>query len=190
MSGHSKWNNIKNKKGALDAKRGKAFSQLSKNIRIAVKEGGNPDPQFNPSLRLALDKAKAANMPNENIRRAIERGSGIGKGGQMEEVLYEGYGPHGVGFLVTVITDNKMRTASEIRSLFNKAGGALGGPGSAMYLFERDQVANEFRVKIPLDLSDVEQRGEIEAFEESLQEHDDVEEVVHNMSQTTLSEAE
>lgn len=178
MSGHSKWATIKHKKGAQDAKRGKLFSQLAKNIRVAVKEGGSGDPNQNPGLRLAVDKARAANMPSDNIKRAIDRGLGTGKGGQLEEVMYEGYGPNGVGFIVTVITDNKMRTASEIRSLFSRSGGSLGGPGSAAFLFERDDDGN-YVVKIPVTLSESD-FVVIEKFEESLQEHDDVEEVYHN----------
>ncbi len=142
MSGHSKWSTIKHKKGALDAKRGKLFSQLSKNIRIAVKEGKSGEPDKNPTLRLAVDKARGANMPNENIKRAIDRALGVGKGGALEEILYEGYGPGGVGILVVVVTDNKMRTASEIRSLFDKNGGSLGGPGAGSFMVDR--VQNEY----------------------------------------------
>jgi YebC/PmpR family DNA-binding regulatory protein len=175
MAGHSKWNNIKNKKGALDKKRGKIFSQLSKNIRVAVKEGGSGEPSQNPALRLAIDKARAANMPQENIKRAIDRGLGIGKGGQIEEVIYEGYGPHGVAFVVVAQTDNKARTAAEVRSLFSKNGGSLGGPGSAMFMFER--TGNEYKVLMPLSIEDATQQAEIEAFEEALLENDDVEEV-------------
>lgn len=175
MSGHSKWNNIKNKKGAADQKRGKLFSQLSKNIRVAVKEGGSGDPSQNAALRLAVDKARAANMPQENIKRAIDRGLGIGKGGQIEQVIYEGYGPHGVAFLVIAQTDNKTRTASEVRALFTKQGGSLGGPGSAMFMFEK--AGSEYKVLIPMNIDDTEQRAEIEAFEEALLENEDVEEV-------------
>lgn len=177
MAGHSKWNNIKNKKGAADAKRGKLFSQLSKNIRVAVKETGIGDPAQNPMLRLAVDKARAANMPMENIKRAIDRGLGIGKGGALEEVVYEGYGPHGIGFLVVAITDNKARTASEMRSLFTKHGGSLGGPGSVMFMFQRE--GNEYKLSIPMEISDSSQQADIESFEELIQAHDDVEEVFH-----------
>src|SRR3989339_688200 len=123
MSGHSKWANIHVKKSIEDKKRAKIFTQLTKNIMIAVRASGNGDPNMNPSLRIAVDKARQANMPNENIQRAIKRGQGVGDGGQLEEVTYEGYGPHGVGFLVIVRTDNKMRTGAEIRHLFDKAGG-------------------------------------------------------------------
>jgi len=179
MSGHSKWATIRHKKGALDAKRGKSFSQLSKNIRIAVKEGGNNgDPNQNPTLRLAVEKARAANMPGENVKRAIDRALGVGKGGFLEEVVYEGYGPQGVGFIVVAITDNKMRTASEVRSTFSKAGGSLGGPGSVMFMF--DWTHNDgYTVKIPLEVENQELLTQIEEFEELLQELDDVEEVYH-----------
>lgn len=178
MSGHSKWSNIKNKKGVADQKRSKHFSQLSKNIRVAVKEsGGIGDPNQNPSLRLAVEKARLANMPMENIKRAIERAQGVGKGGHLEEVIYEGYGPHGIGFLMVIITDNKVRTASEIRSIFTKHGGSLGGPGSVMFMFER--AGNEYKLSIPITISDEAQKAEIEAFEELLNDHDDVEEVFH-----------
>jgi YebC/PmpR family DNA-binding regulatory protein len=177
MSGHSKWSTIKRKKGALDAQRGKIFSDLSKAIRVAVREGGSGDPAQNPSLRLAVDKAKAANMPSENVKRAIDRGMGIGKGGSLEEVVYEGYGPHGVGFIVVAITDNKMRTASEIRSIFSKHQGSLGGPGSVMFMFKKEN--NEYSVTIPFPIQDPQHRTEIEEFEEILQEHDDIEEVYH-----------
>lgn len=177
MSGHSKWNNIKNKKGVADQKRGKIFSQLSKNIRVAVKEGSSGDPNQNAALRLAVDKARAANMPAENIKRAIDRGLGIGKGGQLEEVIYEGYGPAGVAFVVIAITDNKVRTAAEIRSLFSKNNGSLGGPGAAMFMFER--TGNEYKVSIPIEVSDPEQKSQVETLEEALHDHDDVEEVFH-----------
>ena len=178
MSGHSKWNNIKNKKGAQDAKRGKIFAQLSKQIRIAVRTGGGGDANANPSLRLAVDKARASNMPNENIQRAIDRGLGIGKGGKIEEILYEGYGPAGVGFLVIAQTDNKMRTGAEVRSAFDKNGGSLGGPGSAMYLFERS--GDEYVVTIPLPFSSENDKKAVEKIEEALLEIDDVEAIYHN----------
>lgn len=139
MAGHSKWNNIKNRKNAVDAKRGKAFSQISKLIRAAVREGGSDDPQFNPTLRTILDKARAANMPKDNIQRAIDRGMGrSSSGATLQEIVYEGFGPGGVAILAVAVTDNANRTAGEIRFMFSKAGGSLAGPGSAMYMFERD----------------------------------------------------
>lgn len=179
MAGHSKWSNIKNKKGANDAKRGKVFAQLSKLIRTAVKEGKSPDPNQNPGLRLVIDKARGANMPNENIQRAIDRGLGITKGGaSLDEILYEGYGPNGVGFLVVAVTDNKMRTGSEIRSLFDKAGGSLGGPNSVSYLFARGE--DGYDVTIPLQIDDTDSQQKIQDLEEQLLSQDDVEDVYHN----------
>ena len=128
----------------------KVFSQVSRLIRVAVKEGGSGDPEMNPALRTALDKARSANMPKENVQRAIDRGLGkSASGAQLNEVVYEGYGPHGVGFLVTAITDNRNRTGSEVRSMFEKAGGSLGSPGSAAYLFEISP-SDGVKTKIPL----------------------------------------
>lgn len=178
MSGHSKWSTIKHKKGATDAKRGKLFSQLAKNIRVAVKQGNSDDPNANPALRLAMDKARAANMPNDNIRRAIDRAMGVGKGESLQEIVYEGYGAGGVGFLLIVVTDNKMRTAAEVRSIFDKNGGSLGGPGAAAYLF--DPTGEGYSVKIPVQIDDQQTWSQVEKLEEALLEHEDVEEVYHN----------
>lgn len=175
MSGHSKWNNIKNRKGAADIKKGKVFSQLSKNIRVAVREGKSGDPKANIGLRLALEKAREANMPNENIQRAIDRGLGKGKGGEIHEVVYEGFGPHGVGMLIIVHTDNNQRTAGEIRNILSKAGGSLGGPGSAMYLFER--MGDEYSVTIPMQIEDEHQQHAIQTLIDTLRESEDVEDV-------------
>lgn len=178
MSGHSKWSNIKNKKNAEDQKRGKVFSQISKNIRIAVRSSGIGDPNANPALRLAMEKAREANMPQENVRRAIDRGLGKGSAGNLEEVLYEGYGPGGYGVLVVVRTDNKQRTGAEIRHAFDKAGGSLGGPGSAMYLFQRS--GGEYIPTIPFAVDAPEDRQAVRTFLDSLEEHDDVEDVYSN----------
>ena len=181
MSGHSKWNNIKNKKGAEDAKKGKVFGYVSRLIRVAVKEGKSGDPNTNPSLRFALEKAKAVNMPRVNVDRAIERGLGKTKSGQsLEEVTYEGYGPGGVGFMVTAITDNRNRTGSEIRTCFDHHGGSLGSPGSAAYLFTLAPDGSA-SVKIPLQIEDHSTRAQVESLVELLENQDDVEEVVHNM---------
>jgi YebC/PmpR family DNA-binding regulatory protein len=175
MSGHSKWNNIKNKKGAADIKRAKVFSQISKQIRVAVKEGKSGDPAANPSLRIAVEKARAANMPKENIERAIDRGLGKGKGGVINEIVYEGYGPGGVGFLVVAMTDNPQRTAGEIRNIFSKAGGSLGGPGSVMFMFTRD--GEEYHVTIPMPIDDPTQQEQLQEFMDSLRDNPDVEDV-------------
>jgi YebC/PmpR family DNA-binding regulatory protein len=135
MSGHSKWATIKHKKGALDAKRGKIFTRIIKEIMIAARSGGDPDG--NPRLRSAVLAAKAASMPADNIKRAIMRGSGELEGGQIDEIMYEGYGPGGAAVLVNVATDNKNRTVSEIRHMFSKYGGNLGEQGSVSWMFER-----------------------------------------------------
>src|ERR1700747_84038 len=129
MSGHSKWATIKHKKGALDAKRGKIFTRLIKEISIAAKNGGG-DPDSNPRLRTAIAAAKAENMPADNIKRAVQRGTGELPGATYEEILFEGYGPGGVALLVDVTTDNRNRTVSEIRHAFGKNGGNLGEGGS------------------------------------------------------------
>src|SRR3954447_19008354 len=133
MSGHSKWATIKHKKGALDAKRGKIFTRLIKEISMAARGGGDPDG--NPRLRTAILAAKAENMPQDNIKRAIQRGTGELEGASYEEMTYEGYGPGGVAILVDVLTDNKNRAASEIRHTFGKNGGNLGSPGSVSHMF-------------------------------------------------------
>ena len=135
MSGHSKWSTIKRKKGATDAKRGQIFTKFGKEIALAAREGG-PDPNSNFKLRLVVDKAKAANMPKDNIERAIRRGAGIERGDALEEVLYEGYGPHGVAVMVHVVTDNRNRAVSDVRRLFNRVGGALGEAGCVAWQFE------------------------------------------------------
>ncbi len=136
MSGHSKWAKVKHFKGALDAKRGKIFSKLSKEISIAAKLGG-PDPAMNPRLRMVLLKCRAANMPNDNIERAIKKGVGGGEAASFEDLTYEIYGPHGVALLVTISTDNRNRTASEIRSIVTKNGGTIASQGSVSRLFHR-----------------------------------------------------
>ncbi|RVU54890.1 YebC/PmpR family DNA-binding transcriptional regulator [Anaerosphaera multitolerans] len=136
MAGHSKWNNIKNKKGKEDAKRGRIFTKLGRYIMVAAKEGG-PDPEYNPALKVAIDKAKAENMPNDNIERAIKKGSGEGAEDNFEEIIYEGYGPNGIAVMVHCLTDNRNRTASEIRHAFDKYGGNLGQSGSVSFMFDR-----------------------------------------------------
>jgi YebC/PmpR family DNA-binding regulatory protein len=135
MSGHSKWATIKHKKGALDAKRGKIFTRLIKEITIAARSGGDPDG--NPRLRTAILAAKAENMPADNIKRAIQRGTGELEGASYEEVTFEGYGPGGVAILVDVLTDNRNRAVSEIRHTFTKNGGNLGETGSVKFMFQK-----------------------------------------------------
>jgi YebC/PmpR family DNA-binding regulatory protein len=135
MSGHSKWHTIKHKKGALDAKRGKLFTKLIREMTIAARIGGG-DPDSNPRLRTAVDKAKGSNMPADNITRAIKKGTGELEGTTYEDLVLEGYGPGGVAILVEGTTDNRNRTVSEIRHLFTKHGGNLGGAGSVAYMFK------------------------------------------------------
>jgi YebC/PmpR family DNA-binding regulatory protein len=139
MSGHSHWATIKHKKGAIDAKRGKLFSKLSRAIIIAARHGGG-DPEMNLKLRYAIDKARAVSMPKDNIERAVKRGTGEVEGLTFEEITYEGYGPGGVAFLVDVVTDNRNRTASEIRKIFERGGGKMASAGAVAYQFERKGV--------------------------------------------------
>jgi YebC/PmpR family DNA-binding regulatory protein len=139
MSGHSKWATIKHKKGALDAKRGKIFTRLIKEIMVAAKAGGG-DPDGNPRLRSAILAAKAENMPNDNIQRAIKRGTGEIEGASYEDITFEGYGPGGVAIIVEVLTDNRNRAVSEIRHAFSKNGGNLGESGSVSYMFSKKGV--------------------------------------------------
>lgn len=136
MSGHSKWATTKRHKAAIDAKRGKIFSAISKDLTLAARNGGG-DPEFNPRLRTFITKAKAANMPADNIDRAIKKGTGELPGVEYFELLYEGYGPGGIGIIVEVTTDNKNRAASEVRSTFSKYGGNLASPGALQHFFTR-----------------------------------------------------
>jgi len=136
MSGHSKWSTIKHKKAAVDKKRGKIFTRIAKEITIAAKEGGG-DPDSNNALGLAIDNAKAANMPKDNIERAIKRGTGELEGGELLELMYEVYGPNGIGILVEVVTDNKNRAIAELRHCVNKNGGNMADSGSVAWQFTR-----------------------------------------------------
>lgn len=136
MSGHSKWSTIKRKKGAADAKRGKLFTKLSKEISVSARIGGG-DPDGNPRLRLAIQAARAASMPSDNINRAIKKGTGELGGNEIEELIYEGYGPGGVAFIMEVATDNQTRTIAEVRNIFDKSGGNLAKSGAVAFLFER-----------------------------------------------------
>ena len=137
MAGHSHWAQIKRKKAAQDAKRGQLFTKLIREIIVAVKTGGSGDPELNPRLRAAIQAARSANMPKENIERAIKKALGLEEGTQYEEAFFEGYGPGGVAILISAITDNRKRTVSELRHLFNKYGGNLAEPGAVSYLFEQ-----------------------------------------------------
>ena len=136
MAGHSKWKNIQNRKGAQDAKRGKIFQKMSRELYVAAKAGGG-DPEMNPVLRLAIEKSKGFNVPNDVIKRAIDKATGAGADENYEEVVYEGYGPGGVAVLVHCLTENRNRTGPNIRVAFNKNGGSLGESGSVGYMFNR-----------------------------------------------------
>ncbi|MGE0028771.1 MAG: YebC/PmpR family DNA-binding transcriptional regulator [Thermoleophilia bacterium] len=150
MSGHSKWATIKRKKGAADAKRGQLFSKLSRAILVAAKEGG-PDPESNATLATAIQKARDNSMPKENIERAIQRGAGGSEGEQYESILYEGYAPGGVAVICTILTDNRNRTASDLRFIFTKNGGSLGTPGSVAWQFDRKGVVMVDRAGVDED---------------------------------------
>ncbi len=152
MSGHSKWHQIRRQKGVNDAKRGQLFTRLGREIAVAVREGGSPHPDTNFRLRMAMDRARAANMPMDNIQRTIERAAGGGEGAQLQEIQYEGYAPGGAALLVQVVTDNRNRAAAEIRNAFSKNGGNLGEVGCVDWIFE-----NRGIIEIPLDQQDVDE---------------------------------
>jgi YebC/PmpR family DNA-binding regulatory protein len=155
MSGHSKWSTIKHQKGAADAKRGVLFTKLSREIALAVREGGGVDPDMNFKLRLALDRAKSNNMPQDSISRAVKRGSGEGNDGEsLEQVTYEGYGPGGGAILLQAVTTNRNRTAAEVRSAFNRGGGNLGESGCVAWNFE-------LRGVVTVDIEDEERAEEL-----------------------------
>lgn len=168
MSGHSKWSTIKRKKGALDAKRGKLFSRIVKEIQMAVKEG-DPLPENNPRLRLAIQNAKGANMPKENVERAINKASS--EADNLQEVSYEGYAPGGVGIFIECLTDNNTRTVSNIRAIFNKRGGNLGTNGSLGFLFDRKGVFTVPKGNFDPDSFEL---GIIDAGAEDIEPGDDV----------------
>lgn len=171
MSGHSKWATIKRAKGAKDAKRGKIFTKIIKEINVAVKTGGGGDPSANPRLRLAIQSAKAANMPKDNIERAIKKASGVDSEDYVE-TTYEGYGPNGVAVMVECTTDNNTRTVQNVRSIFNKYGGSLGTNGSVDYLFERKGI---FTINLPQGYDEDELTLEfIDAGAEDVEFHDNL----------------
>lgn len=175
MSGHSKWSTIKHKKAQADARKGALYTKLAKEIQVAAREGGG-DPEINFGLRLAIDRAKSANMPNSNIERAIKRGTGEDKNAaKMEKILYEGYAPHGVALLLLCITDNRNRTVADIRHLLTKHGGSMGQEGSVSWQFTQQSYFN-----IPADLATYDQLFEIaaEAGADDVLEEDDYYEIV------------
>ena len=173
MSGHSHWATTRRQKEVKDAKKGAVFTKLARAITVAAKAGGNPDD--NPTLRLAVDKARAASMPNDNIKRAIEKGAGGTGQDALEEVTYEVYGPGGVALMVQCVTDNRNRTVAEIRNIFSRAGGNMGEAGSAAYVFGTDPSTPQFTV--PLDEVTSEKLGRLV---DALEDNDDVQEVFTN----------
>ena len=180
MAGHSKWNNIQGRKNAQDSKRGKIFQKISREIYMAVKKGG-PDPNMNPLLRMVMDKAKSSNMPNENIERAIKKGSSTTENENYDEVTYEGYGPNGVAVLVHSLTDNLNRTGTNVRVAFNKNGGAMGEKGSVSYMFERKGYIAIEREGLDVD-EDTMLMSVLEAGGEELEASDEVFEIYTNPS--------
>ena len=170
MAGHNKWSKIKRQKAAADAKKSKIWARLTRDITVAAREGGG-DPEMNPSLSLAIEKAKAENMPKDNIERAIKRGTGELEGQDYEEMTYEGYTPGGVAVFIECLTDNTNRTVADMRSMFSKAGGSLGKAGSVGYLFDRKGI-----IQIPADAYDELELFElvVEAGAEDLERDDDM----------------
>ncbi len=174
MAGHSKWANIKHRKAAQDAKKGKVFTKIAKELTVAAKIGGG-DPEMNPRLRVALDKARAANMPKDNVERAIKKGTGDGNESNFEQVNYEGYGPGGVAILIQTLTDNRNRTVSEVRSTLTKRGGSMGEAGSVAWIFEQKGI---IQVKKDLVDEDTIMMLAIDAGAEDIQVENDVYEII------------
>lgn len=173
MSGHSKWANIKRKKEVTDAKKSKIFSKMSRLISVAAKNGADIDS--NPALRLAVERAKEVRMPKENIDRAIEKGSGQGGSASFFETVYEGFGPNGEAFYIKALTDNINRTVAEVRNIFSKHGGSLGGLGSTAYIFSPDPDSPSYTVEV-----DSSAAKSLEGILDELDENDDVQDVFVN----------
>ena len=176
MAGHSKWANIKHRKARQDASRGKVWTKVIREITVAAK--GGPDPDDNPRLRLALDKANAANMPKDNIKRAIEKGSGTGDTGALEEIVLEGYGPGGVAIMVEAMSDNRNRTVSDVRHAFSKFGGNLGTDGSVSYLFNKIGIIHVVKSYSEEDILDI----ALEAGADDLVDEEDYFEIITSSS--------
>jgi len=175
MSGHSHWATTKRDKASEDAKRSKVFTKVSRLLTVATKQSGG-DPNSNPSLRLAIEKAKEARMPKENIQKAIDKGLGKSGSGSYEEITYEGYGPEGAAFMIRVLTDNRNRTASEMRNIFARYGGSLGGVGSTSYIFSPDPKNPNFYAEVlNPNVSD-----RLQDMLAEFDDNDDVQEVFYN----------
>lgn len=175
MSGHSKWSQIKHQKGVADAKKSQVFSKLARMISVAARKGENPES--NPELRAAVEKARSINMPNDNIERAIKRGSGKEEGSQLENVRYEAYGPGGVAIIIEAITDNRNRSLAEIKHLLSLHGAKLAGQGAVLWAFESKD--NKLSAKTTLELSEADAQS-LDKLLEALDEHEDVQEVYIN----------
>ncbi|HSX39640.1 MAG TPA: YebC/PmpR family DNA-binding transcriptional regulator [Candidatus Saccharimonadales bacterium] len=184
MSGHSKWATHKRGKAINDSKRSQIFTKLTRAITIAARDGGG-DPDANPKLRLALEKAHDASMPKENIQKAIDKGTGRAEGSSYEEITYEGYGPMGVAFMVTTVTDNRNRTVSELRNIFSRHGGSLGSAGSTAYIFNPDPANPSFYI-------DIEEQGVADSLNNLYDALDDQEDVqdIHTNFRVPESEGE
>ncbi|MAF20573.1 MAG: YebC/PmpR family DNA-binding transcriptional regulator [Parcubacteria group bacterium] len=178
MSGHSKWQNIKHKKESTDQKRGKIFSKLSRLISVAAKEKGG-DPESNSKLRMAMEKAREANMPKDNIERAIKKGTGQLAGAQIEEITYEAYGPAGIALIIEVITDNRNRIIAEIKNILSKFNSKLAETGSVKYMFNRQ--GEEWVAKYPLEVTDEKDEKQLAKLFNALDENDDVQEIYSNL---------
>lgn len=178
MSGHSHFSSIKHKKAITDLKRGKIFSKISRLISIAAREKGG-DPESNPRLRVAISKAKEANMPKDNIERAIKKGSGQIEGVKMEEIFYEAYGPSGIALIIEVITDNKNRALSEVKHALSRFDGKMAETGSVKYLF--DKKAEKWIPKYPIEITDEKTKSQLEKLFNALDENDDVQEIYSNL---------
>ena len=178
MSGHSKWSKIKHQKKTTDARRSKVFSKMAKMITITARKGG--DPEMNPSLREAIEKARSVNMPKDNIDRAIKRGTGEDKSTQLEEVTYEAYGPNGTPLIIETITDNKNRTLSEVKHILNNHNGKLAQAGSVKYMFEKK--GEDWVHQYSTDINDEGLKNQLTKLFEALDEHDDVKEIYSNVN--------
>lgn len=178
MSGHSHFSTIKHKKEITDSRRGKIFSKMAKIISIAAHKGGDPD--INSSLRLAIDKAKKVNMPNDNIQRAIKRGTGEDKSTQLEEITYEAYGPNATALIIETITDNKNRTVSEIKHILSNHNGKMAESGSVKYMFNKQ--GEEWIPKYSTDISDENLKNKLTKLFEELDENEDVKDIYSNVN--------
>lgn len=178
MSGHSKWSKVKHQKAVTDVRKGKIFSKMAKMIAVAARKGG--DPNMNPDLRIAIEKARQVNMPNDNIQRAIKRGTGEDKSTQLEEIIYEAYGPNGTPIIIEAITDNKNRTLSEIKHILSNHNSKLAQTGSVKYLF--DKKGDGWEPKYPTDVTDENLKNQLEKLFEVLDENEDIKEIYSNVN--------